>query len=98
MVEQDSQPAPQAAKKNKKKAKNVGHIKAACAGLEGFVDLVDPSSSESAEEREEDISSLDAGFALRMHKRVVSAQRDTTSNSKGPGGKRLKQFGPYEEA
>ena len=44
------------------------------------------------------MSSLAAGFASRMHKQPVSAQRDTVSSSEGPGCKRPKLSGPYEEA
>ena len=46
---------PHAAKKKIKKAKKVGQIKAAGAGLESFVDWVDPISSELAEERGKEI-------------------------------------------
>ena len=62
--EQDSQPVPQAVKRNK--AKNVGHIKAIDVGLKGFMDLVDPISSESTEGREDDMSNLAIGFATWM--------------------------------
>ena len=69
LAEQDPQPAPQAAnKKKKKKAKRGGQTKAAGAGLEGFVDWMDLTSSELTEERKDDMSSLTAGFAARMHK------------------------------
>ena len=65
-------------KKNRKKAKKVGQIKVAGAGLESFVDWVDPISSEPAKEREGDMSSLAVGFATRMRKRAATAQRETT--------------------
>ena len=66
--EQDSRPAPQAAKKKKK-----GKIKAAGVGLEGFLDWVDPNASDLTEEKEDDMSSLTVGFFARMHKRAMSA-------------------------
>ena len=69
-----STPAPQAVeKKKRKKEKKVGHIKAAGARLECFVDWEDPISSESTEEREGDMSSLAAGFVVRIGKRAASA-------------------------
>ena len=73
LAEQDSQPASQAANKKRKKAKKVGQIKADDARLDSFVDWVDPILSEQAEEREEDMSSLTAGFSTRMRKRAASA-------------------------
>ena len=39
-------------------------------GLEGFVDWVDSISSKLVEEREDDMSSLAAGFDVRMCKRA----------------------------
>ena len=51
------------------------------------MDCEDPISSEPAEEREEDMSSLAAGFVARMHKRAASAQRETAFGSKGPDNK-----------
>ena len=66
MAEQDSQPAPQIAKKKRKKAKKVGQIKAVDAGLEGVMDWVDLISSAKVEEGEEDMSSLAVGFAEQM--------------------------------
>ena len=98
LAEQDSQHAPQEAKKKRKKAKKVGQIKVADARLEGIVDWVDPILSEPVEEREEDMSSLDAGFTTRMRKRAASDQRETTSGSKGLGSKRLKWSSLDEEA
>ena len=44
------------------------------------------------------MSSLAAGFALLIRKQASSAQRETTFDSEGPGGKRPKRFGPDEEA
>ena len=65
---------PQAAeKKKRKKEKKVGHIKAADTRLEGFMDWVDPISCEPVEERKGDMSSLAAGFVVRMRKRAASA-------------------------
>ena len=46
-------------------------------GLESFVDLTDPTAREPAEEGEDDMSSLAAGFAAWMCKRVVSSQGET---------------------
>ena len=40
------------------------------------------------------MSSLAAGLAVRMRKRAASAQRETTSGSKGPDDKRPKRSGP----
>ena len=61
------------------------------------MDWVDLISNEPTEEREDDMSSLAAGFAAHMCKRAVSAQRETTSGSKGLDGKRPKWSGPDEE-
>ena len=36
------------------------------------------------------MSSLATRFVTRIHKQVASAQRETTSNSEGPDGKRPK--------
>ena len=47
------------------------------------MDWVEQISSEPTEEREEDMSSLTARFVVWMHKRVVSAQRETASGSEG---------------
>ena len=58
------------------------------------MDWVDPLSSKPTEEREDDMSSLAARFAARMCKRATSAQRETTSGSKGPNSKRPKRSGP----
>ena len=98
MTEQDSQHAPQEAKKKRKKEKKVGQIKDTDARLEGLVDWVDPILSEPIEEREEDMSRLAAGFTALMCKRAASDQRETTSDSKGLGGKRLKWSSLDEEA
>ena len=62
------------------------------------MDLVDPIASEPNEEREDDMSSLAAGFSMWMHKRAVRAQGETTPDSKVPGSKRLKWSGPDKEA
>ena len=92
LVVKDPKLAPQAAKKKK-----VGLIKAADARLEGFMDLVDPIVSEPAEEMEDDMSSLAAGFVVRMRKRAASTQEETTLGSEVPGGKRPKRSGPNAE-
>ena len=55
-------------KKKRKKTKKVRQVKATNFGLEGFVDWVDPISSEPVEEREDDMSSLAAGFTAGMRK------------------------------
>ena len=90
---------PQAAKKKKrKKAKKVGHIKAADMRLEGFVDWVDPISSELVEERKGDMSSLATRFVVRMRKQAASAQGKTTSDLEVSGGKGPKLYGLDEEA
>ena len=57
--------------------------------LEGFMDLVDPMASDLTEEMEDDMSSLVAGFAAQMCKRVANAQWDTTPSSQVFGGKSL---------
>ena len=93
MDEQDSWPAPQAAKKKKK-----GKIIAPGAGLKGFVDWADSKASDPTEEKEDDMSSLVARFVAGMCKRAASAHGETTPGSKVSGGKRPKQFGPDEEA
>ena len=62
------------------------------------MDWVDPVSSEPIEEREDDMSSLAAGFTAQIHKRAASAHREITSGSKGPGGKCLKWYSLYEKA
>ena len=63
LVEQDPQLASQVAKnKKKKKVKKGGHTKAAITGLKGFVDWTDPTASEPTKERENNMSSLVAGF------------------------------------
>ena len=62
------------------------------------MDLVDPISSEPAKEREDDMSNLAAGFAMRMNKRAVSAQGETTPDSEVPGSKHPKWSGPDKEA
>ena len=61
------------------------------------MDWVDPISSELVKENEDDMSSLAFGFVSRMHKRVASAQRETTFSFEGPDDKRPKQSGPEEE-
>ena len=43
------------------------------------------------------MSSLVAGFVVRIHKRAVSAQRDTTPGSIVPDSKLVKQSGSNEE-
>ena len=62
------------------------------------MDRVDPISIEPIEEREEDMSSLAAGFTTWICKQSTSAQRETAFSSEGPGGKRLKPSGLDEEA
>ena len=53
--------------------KKKGKIIAVGVGLEGFVDWVDPNASDSTEEREDDMSSLAAGFAVWILKWAASA-------------------------
>ena len=62
------------------------------------MDLVDPNASDLAKERENNMSSLVVGFPVRMLKRAMSAQGETTPVSKVSGGKRPKKFGPDEKA
>ena len=95
--EQDSRPTPPPPPMAKKKKKK-GKIIAAGAGLEGFVDWRDPNVSQPAEKREDDMSSLATGFSGQIHKRVASAQRETTLGSKLSYGKRPKRSSPDEEA
>ena len=71
---------------------------AAGAGLEGFVDWVDPNASNPVEEREDDMSSLATGFAVRMCKQAASAQGKTTLGPKVSSRKRSRWLGPNEEA
>ena len=59
---------------------------------------MDPITSELVEEREDDISSLAAKFSTRMRKQAMSAQGESTPNSKVLGGKCPKWSGPNEEA
>ena len=59
---------------------------------------MDPLVGDLAKEREEDMSSLTAGFASRMHKRAMSTQRETTPDSIIYGEKNPKRSGPDEEA
>ena len=76
MVEQDPEIASQATKKKKKKKKNAkkgGQTKVVIIGLKGFVDWTDPTTSEPTKERENNISSLVAGFAAQMRKRAMSS-------------------------
>ena len=86
LVERDSQPAPQAAKKKKNKT---GQVKVAGAGLKGFVNLMDSTVSKSTKDREVEMPSLSTGFAEWMRKRVANAQGETTLGSEGPLGKML---------
>ena len=99
LAEQDSQLAPkEAKKKERKKEKKVGHIKATSAGLEGLIDWVVPISYELAEKMEDDMSSLAAGFFGRMLKRAASGQGEITLGFEVPGDKHPKLSGPDEEA
>ena len=94
MDKQDSRPAPQAAKKKKKK----GKIITVGAGLEDFVDWVDPNISDSTKEREADMSNLAAEFVAQMRKRAASSQRETTPGSEVSSEKLPKRSGLDEEA
>ena len=62
------------------------------------MDLVDPKASDLDEEREDNMSSLVVGFPVRMLKRAMSAQGETTLGSKVFGRKRPKQFSPDKKA
>ena len=44
------------------------------------------------------MSSLTAGFAAHMRKRVANTHDKTTPSSEGPGDKRSRRFGLEEEA
>ena len=59
---------------------------------------MDLISNESAEEREDDMSSLTAGFVTRMCKRATSPQGEITPCSEVPSSKRLKWYGRDEKA
>ena len=59
---------------------------------------MDPNISDPAKEREDNMSSLAVGFAMRMHKREASAQGETILGSEVYGGKRPEQSSPDEEA
>ena len=48
---------------------------------------MDTLSTELAKDREDNMSSVAAGLAVRMRKRTGNPQRKTTSDSKGPYGK-----------
>ena len=52
------------------------------------MDWVDPNTSNLTKEREDNMSSLAAGFAARICKRVVSAKGETTPAFEVFGGKR----------
>ena len=77
----------------KKKEKKGGKTKAFGVGLEGFVDWTNATASEPTEKREDDMTSLTAGFATRMFKRAKSTQGETTPSSKVLGDKIPKWFG-----
>ena len=57
------------------------------------MDRVDPIASDPTEEREDDMSSLVAGFSARMRKRAASAQGKTTPGFEVPGRKSPKRSG-----
>ena len=61
------------------------------------MDWTNLTVSESVEEREVEMSSLVAGFTMRMHKRDASAQEETTPDLKVPSDKRSRLFGLDEE-
>ena len=98
---QEQESAPRSVKKKGKKKKGritTGEVKAVDVGLEGFVDWLDPLDSDPTKEREEDMSSLATGFAARMRKQAVSAQREITRDSIIYGERHPKRSGPDEEA
>ena len=59
---------------------------------------MDPNTSDSAEEREDDMSSLPAGFFAQMRKQAASTQGETTPGFEESGRKRLKWSSLDEEA
>ena len=62
------------------------------------MDWVDPNASDPAKEREDDMSSLAAGFAMQMPKWATSAQGETTPDFEVSSGKRPKRSRSDEEA
>ena len=68
-------------------------MKAVYVGLEDFVDGMGIISREPTEE--EEMFSFAVGFSVRMLKRVVGSEGETTPRS---GGKRSRQSCPDEEA
>ena len=80
-----------------KKKNKSEQTKAAGEGLKGFVDWTNPAVSQSTEEREAEMSGLVVGFAIRMRKRVVKAQKGTTPDLKVPGNKRPRLSRSKEE-
>ena len=59
---------------DEKEKEEEGQYIVTSVGLEGFVDGVDPNASDLAEEREDNMSSLIAGFSLQMCKWAATAQ------------------------
>ena len=59
---------------------------------------MDPISSEPNEERKDNMSSLAAGFIVRMCKWATSALGETTPNSKEPCSKSSKRSSLDEES
>ena len=90
---QSPRPAPRLAKKKKENRTRARKTKAASTGLEDFVNWRGIISNELAEE--EKMSGLAIRFVVRMRKRVVGSEGETTPKS---GGKRLRRSSPYEEA
>ena len=61
------------------------------------MDWVDPIASEPIEERENDMSSLHAGYSAHMSKQATSAQGETTLSFEVAGDKCLKWSGLNDE-
>ena len=81
----------------KKKKKKTIQIKVTGAGFERFVDWMDSIVSELVEEMKAEMSSLAAGFSMRMRKRPTNTQREITPSFEGLDDKRFKQSGPTKE-
>ena len=79
--------APRSAKKKKENRMRAQNTKAVGARLEDFVDWTGIISSEPAEE--EEMSSISAGFSIRMHNRAAGSKGETTPISCGKWSKRL---------
>ena len=91
---QAPKPAPQAAKKKKKKS---WQAKTTSKGLEGFVNWTNPAVGESSTKKEAEMSCLVTGFSMRMRKRAANAQEEAILGLEVSRGKRFRPSGFDEE-